>query len=390
MIDDIASFALSGSNAIMTNAIINSKMETKKLEFGSSKCYNIHIGNLKDTHNMLRVHSDTLNVKEYETYLGDVISNTGSNEKNIEKRKNEGLAAINQISSILNLTSLGHFYFEIALILRQSILISKLVFNSEVWYKVTNKQLEKLEQIDELYMRKILNVAKTTPKVGIYIECGVMPVKFIVKMRRLLYYWHILTRNKSELIFKFYLAQKYSPAEGDWIHQIKKDLADLKLELSEEEISSMSNYKFKRMIRHSNENLAISQIESQKKQKTARLRFESFAPQEYMLSKNLSISEVQNLFKLRNSMIDVKDNFKSSYTDNMWCRLCMLFSETQIHLINCSIIRKKLKGIINFENLNLEMIYQSIEKQEIIAKSYTIILNTWNDLLSLQGDQLHH
>ena len=95
---------------------------------------------------------------------------------NIEKRKNEGLAAINQISSILNLTSLGHFYFEIALILRQSILISKLVFNSEVWYKVTSKQLEKLEQIDELYMRKILNVAKTTPKVGIYIECGVMPV----------------------------------------------------------------------------------------------------------------------------------------------------------------------------------------------------------------------
>ena len=52
---------------------------------------------------MLRVYSDNLNVKEYETYLGDVISNTGSNEKNIEKRKNEGLAAINQISSILNL-----------------------------------------------------------------------------------------------------------------------------------------------------------------------------------------------------------------------------------------------------------------------------------------------
>ena len=111
MIDDIASFALSGSNAIMTNAIINSKMETKKLEFGSSKCYNIHIGNLKDTHNMLRVHSDNLNVKEYETYLGDVISNTGSNEKNIEKRKNEGLAAINQISSILNLTSFCLTFF---------------------------------------------------------------------------------------------------------------------------------------------------------------------------------------------------------------------------------------------------------------------------------------
>ena len=45
MIDDIASFSLSGPNAIKTNAIINSKIESKKFEFGPTKCYNIHIDN---------------------------------------------------------------------------------------------------------------------------------------------------------------------------------------------------------------------------------------------------------------------------------------------------------------------------------------------------------
>ena len=59
-----------------------------------------------------------------------------------------GLAAINQINSMLNLTSLGHFFFEISLVLRDSILINKLVFNSEVWYHVYKAQIEKLEQID--------------------------------------------------------------------------------------------------------------------------------------------------------------------------------------------------------------------------------------------------
>ena len=48
MIEDIAFFALSGSKAIMTNAIINSKIESKKLELGPSKCYNIHIGKSMD------------------------------------------------------------------------------------------------------------------------------------------------------------------------------------------------------------------------------------------------------------------------------------------------------------------------------------------------------
>ena len=118
MIDDIASFALSGPNSIKTNSITNAQIESKKLEFGSNKCYNIHIGELEDTHSKLKVHGDILSVKQYETYLGDIICSSGSNDRNIENRKNQGLASINQITSMLNLTSLGHYFFEIALILR--------------------------------------------------------------------------------------------------------------------------------------------------------------------------------------------------------------------------------------------------------------------------------
>ena len=80
MIDDIASFALSGPDSIKTNAIVNAKIESKKLEFGPAKCYNIHLGVDQNTHEMLKVHNETLNVKEYETYLGDKICNSGSKD----------------------------------------------------------------------------------------------------------------------------------------------------------------------------------------------------------------------------------------------------------------------------------------------------------------------
>ena len=56
-----------------------------------------------------------------------------------------------------------------------------------------------------------------------------------------------------------------------------------------------------------------------KKQKPMNLNLQTFEPQDYIISKNLSISEVQNLFKIRNSMVDVKENFKSSQ-ENMSCR----------------------------------------------------------------------
>ena len=317
MIDDIASFAMSGPDAIKTNAIINAKIESKKLEFGPSKCYNIHIGNSGDTHSMLKVHNETLNVKDYETYLGDIICNNGSNEKNIENRKHQGIAAINQINSMLNLTSLGHFHFEIALVLRDSILISKLVFNSEVWYNVYNAQIEKLEQIDEMFFRKMFNVAKTAPKVGLYIECGKLPVKFITKMRRIMYYWHILTRNEEELLYKFYSVQKYSPSVGDWVCQVKKDMTDINLQLSESEIKSLSKFQFQVIVKQKIQTMAIEQLMSKRKQKSIKLNKDRFNPQEYLLSKNLSISEVQNLDKLRNSIIEVIENFKFSHEDNM-------------------------------------------------------------------------
>ena len=143
----------------------------------------------------------------------------------------------------------------------------------------------------------------------------------------------------------------------------------------------MSQYKFKNLIKNRIEKLAISYLESQKKQKCSEMKIETFTPKEYILSKNLSKSEVQNLFKIRNSMIDVKANFKSSH-DNLLCRLWLLFCETQDHWIHCVKIRENLKGIIEFENLTIRISYQSLKNQELLAKNYTIILNARTDLIS--------
>ena len=85
-------------------------------------------------------------------------------------------------------------------------------------------------------------------------------------------------------------------------------------------------------------------------------------------------------------MIEVKENFKSSH-ENLLCRLCLLCTETQQHLIDCTKIREKLRGVVDFAILKIEMAFKSIENQEKLAKSYTIVINTWKDMLSLNGNQ---
>ena len=81
-------------------------------------------------------------------------------------------------------------------------------------------------------------------------------------------------------------------------------------------------------------------------------------------------------------MIDVKENFKTSYTKNAWCRTCFLFKETQHHLLDCPPIRSRLNGIVEFEKLKSTMIFGKIEHQEKYAKSYTLVLSARDELLT--------
>ena len=105
MIDDLASFTECGADSVKVNALINAKIESKKLEFGPRKCFNIHIGQSNGECLDQKVHDNVINVKSYETYLGDIVCNSGSNDRNIENRYNQGIGSVSQIVTILNQVS---------------------------------------------------------------------------------------------------------------------------------------------------------------------------------------------------------------------------------------------------------------------------------------------
>ena len=141
---------------------------------------------------------------------------------------------MSEIVSTLSQVSLGHYHFEMALIFRDSSLISKLVYSSEVWYNITNNQYTKLEEIDEMFMRKIFN--------------GKLPIRYIIKTRSLLYYWHILHLEENELVYKFYLGQKFKPSKNDWILTVQKDMNEIGLLMTENEMKEMSQEKFRAIV----------------------------------------------------------------------------------------------------------------------------------------------
>ena len=98
---------------------------------------------------------EIIDTTDSEKYLGDIVSIDGKNTKNIQNRQNKGQGACTQVLQILESIFFGKFYFQAAVILRNSLLISTMLFNAEACYNVTIVEFEKLEKIDETCMRKI-------------------------------------------------------------------------------------------------------------------------------------------------------------------------------------------------------------------------------------------
>ena len=59
--------------------------------------------------------------------------------------------------SILDEVNFGPHYFEIALLLRESMLINGITTNAEIWYNFTQNEVQEFENLDKLFLRRIPN-----------------------------------------------------------------------------------------------------------------------------------------------------------------------------------------------------------------------------------------
>ena len=162
---------------------------------------------------------------------------------------------------------------------------------------MTDKQILKLEQIDEMFFRKLFSLAKSAPREGMYIECGKMPLKFVTWIRQIMFYWHILQKDENELLHKFLTAQKITNSSKDWFHQVRKNMDKINLNLTDEQITNISKEGLKRIVKVKVETFALNYLNQIKQShtKTKQLTLKQFSPSEYLMSADLNIEQVQTL-----------------------------------------------------------------------------------------------
>lgn len=242
MVDDELVISNCGNESVMSNAVMNTFIESKKLRFGESKCHKIHIGKPSVTCPELSVHGSKMERSKYEKYLGDLVSESGKIKENIAARRAKGFGISDGIMAILEEIPLGKHKLEMGLALRQAMLINGILYKSEAWQNISEDEYKQLEEVDNNLLRKIFKAHSKTSTSFLHLESGTLPIRFVVASRRLLYYFNILTRADSELVKRVLKAQMVKPTKGDWFNTIKEDF-----QLINEDIANFDEERLKSM-----------------------------------------------------------------------------------------------------------------------------------------------
>lgn len=108
----------------------------------------MHVGKQQGKCPVLKVHGSIINDVTEISYLGDILSCYGKNVKNIKSRVSKRIGIISNIISILESVCFGPHYLEIAMLLRDSMLINGTIYNAEVWYNITSTEMKELEDLE--------------------------------------------------------------------------------------------------------------------------------------------------------------------------------------------------------------------------------------------------
>ena len=387
LIDDRIGFAKCGIESVELNAYLNVKSNIKKLQYNSEKCFKMHVGKKVDDCPELKINSwkvrDVENVvtSEYELcdeisdevplsdvedqkYLGEILSSNAKNHENIRKQKEKGYIIINQINKILENGFFGKYFFKAAILLRESLFLNSILLNCEVWTDISEKDLKELPSLDNSLLRNILKCPKFTSVPMMFLDLGIIQIKYIIMQSRLMFLYYLLRQNENSLLYQCFKAQTQEKLPGDWICQVEKDFELLKIDMTYDQIRLCTKFTFQKYIKEKNHKIAFQSLMKEKsnQSKCSNVKFGRLDIQEYLKTSSLTTHQKKILFQMRTGTFPVFTNIKFLVKDTL-CPCCLLFEDTMEHQLRCAVINSNTKLICKNRMSISDVFSSQVEKQ---------------------------
>ena len=339
--DDIARIETDAEKLNAANKIYEIFQDINGMLFHKSKT--VYISNTQN--NQINLNDKQVNQVKSTKYLGDIITDNGKLDENIEDRRLKINGVVAEIRSIM-MEAEEDLEILAAIQYYEGIVKTKLIYNCESWINITKSNMEELEKIQNNSLKRLLRIPFSTPSVGLLYELKIPSIKTSIIQRKLMYYHKLLNTEKS--LAASILKQQDSIQSNHFLKEIKQALHDYKINNEIKEIQEMSKNQWKKIVQKSlnefdeSEIKKICEISSKCKNLT-----NSTENRRYINELDSANAKIILMEKL--NMTDVKLNYKGSYT-SFECRTCGKEDENTTHLLNCPELGSTDKRITEIHN----------------------------------------
>ena len=313
------------------NAILFARM--KKIGHSKKKCKTMVMNGKKtDIPPDLYIEESKVDSAAVIAYLGDLINNKGTNADLITDRHQRGVTAMIKIEALVRETGLGIHTVNVHLLLYQSLFLSCVLFNSQVWRNLSEKEINKLESLQRRCLRKIFNAPHSTSRSFVYLEFGAVPIRYIIQQNQLMFLHHIVHLKDDDPVKQMWENMKFLSRESNWWSSIRRILEEYEVGL--EEVKNSSRESFKALIKRKISDTALKELtkDCTEKTKTSSLHYTALKPQDYL--SHLYPKQARIIFQCRSKTLDIKVHRSYKFNDRV-CRKCGIDEETIQHITNC-------------------------------------------------------
>ena len=227
-----------------------------------------------------------------------------------------------------------------------NIFVNGSLINMETWPNFTEARIVKFERIEQTFMRTILKAHSKTPIESLYLELGIIPLRYHLMKRRILYLQDILNRKDDELVHNIVLEQKKNHCKGDFYTQVEENMEEINItadDLLESKEKLQAKVK-KKVTEKAYEHLIQLAGKHSKVNDTI---YQSCDGSEYFRHVRFTPELANLLFKFRTRTYMVKNNFRNNYRNtDVLCPLCGVNNDTQEHILKCYKLIKSYKGTV--------------------------------------------
>lgn len=246
--------------------------------------------------------------------------------------------------------------------------LPSLLNNSDSWTNISEDDFKELEELQNLFLRVILQVPISCPKPALCWETSSLTIAHRIKQKQLIFFKYLQTLDENSLASQVFNEQKRLNFPG-LVNEVQEIANQLKVnvELNDEKINLKTFKKLSKLIiNEDNEKFLKNEIK--KYSKLEELKNDSYGLKEYF--KILNLEQARTKFRLRTKMFDTKFNFKNTKSyqhDNWLCDSCETAIESQSHILWCPAYAELREG-------------KSLESDSDLTTYFSQVLKVRNEL----------